>query len=363
MSVGRVKTEQYVGHEREEAMRCASLLLIPLVGCASIPDTTVTYYPSKTSTTVTATHVIACSKDGSQFAIVSETKMATVAMADLSTPETIDTKHFKNNFGNSNVTITLRDDGRLAGFNGDTTGAGGELVKAAIGLVTGSFAKAVPEELGTPDMAKFCGAIGIFGKENALTYVEQATITAPNGIVIGKSIDLEPDLASRTVKARFDADLREFLPRSQLIVGPAKSLKQLPASVDGDVHVVKLRGVQRVPVSVEVKALGTSAWLPGEELTLPVSSAGTEVLVPIAKPAMFGTSSFALELSEVGAVTKLTYGAKDAVTPAIGSFASAVQAIHGRSAAEKAAELNAQADLIAAATRLANCRSTPGECE
>lgn len=343
-------------------MRYASLLLIPLASCASIPDTTVTYYPAKTSTTVTATHVLACSEDLKQFAIVSEAKVATVATADLDAPQTIETRHFKN-FGNANVTIALREDGRLAGFNGDNTGAGGEIVKAVIGLVTGSFGTALAEDLGAPDMTKICAQVATFGEKNVLTFVEQATFSAPEGLISGKSFDLEPDLASKTVTTRFDADLRAFLPKSRLTIGILKPIKQLPSTAGSDVNVVKLRGVQRVSLSVEVNALGTTAKLAGEEITLPTTSTDTAVQVPIAKPAMFGTSSFGLELSEIGAVTKLTYGTKDAVMPAMGSLANAVQAAQGRTASEKAAELNARADLIAAATRLANCRAQPDKCE
>lgn len=43
---------------------CTINIGITLSGCASIPDTTLLYHPARNATTVTVTHVPACSADG-----------------------------------------------------------------------------------------------------------------------------------------------------------------------------------------------------------------------------------------------------------------------------------------------------------
>lgn len=367
-------------------MRYFPLLLLGLAGCASVPDTTLYYYPTKTKTTVTVTHAIACSSDLKHYAVASKAETATVAMADMSKkPFELNTKKFKNQFGSTGLTINFKEDGRLSGFNADGTGAGGEIVKTVVGVVTGRLPTAKAEALDeTPTATEICAFVKKFGEKNVLNYVESAFFESPSDLAagIGGNLMFKPTKASEAIQDRSNK-LKDYLPVSSATFSPSKTLHQVekatnntagqvvqPIQADGQdfnqfqsvqYPTITLRPVQLVELVVTVKAfMGAADPLPSVSLVVPATG---EIEVPVAKTGFFGSNETEITLSDVGAITKIHYGAKDAVTAGLSAVNTVIQSTAARTPAQEAADLNSQADVIAAATRLANCRANPEACK
>jgi hypothetical protein len=85
--------------------------------------------------------------------------------------------------------------------------------------------------------------------------------------------------------------------------------------------------------------------------------------LPIPRAAVFGKQSFALTLSEAGAVTAIDYGKLTGAASPLNVATAAANAAAPASSATQAAEVKAQADLIAQQQRLARCQAQPEKCQ
>jgi len=84
--------------------------------------------------------------------------------------------------------------------------------------------------------------------------------------------------------------------------------------------------------------------------------------LPIPASPFFGTSGFALALSPAGAITKLQYSKKGGATDLADSAGGIAKAAEPASAANQAAEVKGQADLIVQQQRLIKCKQDPVQC-
>lgn len=328
--------------------------LAVLGGCASIPDTTVTYYLPQSVTVITVQHAIACNAALSSFSVASTPVAVTTASADTAAPATLPTKAFKNAFGSSDLVLTLRDDGRIAGITSESTGAGKEVVKLVLDMAAGPAAddEGKAQQFTPEDV---CKLVNKYGNDDVITFSESTSITAP----ARSDATFAPDLNTQLFRTRFGA-LAPLLPKSTLRLGESKHVHQFPPFDDTAGPAIKLRGTDRVPVTVRVRAFNEQALVYKADLTVPSAQL---VGVPIPGTPVFGTSNFELEVAEVGTVTKLRYGAKDGATDGLGAAAGLLAAARGPSVSEQVADVNAQADLIVATQRLAQCRVKPTECK
>ena len=96
------------------------------------------------------------------------------------------------------------------------------------------------------------------------------------------------------------------------------------------------------------------------KLTAP--DAQTYVL-PIPKAALFGKQSFSLALSEAGVITSVEYGKNTGAASVLNAAGAAATAQAPETTAAKAADVKAQADLIAQQQRLARCQANPAQCQ
>jgi hypothetical protein len=85
--------------------------------------------------------------------------------------------------------------------------------------------------------------------------------------------------------------------------------------------------------------------------------------LPIPKAALFGVQKFSLSLSEAGAITAVNYGKNTGAAGAANAGASIATALTPESTAARAADLKAQADLIAQQQRLHRCQTNPAACQ
>ena len=89
----------------------------------------------------------------------------------------------------------------------------------------------------------------------------------------------------------------------------------------------------------------------------------SERSIPIPQAPFFGSQTFVLALSDAGTITTLTYGKESGAAAGLNSFNAVMAAFAPRSAADKAAEIQARADLIAQTQRLAVCEAAPKDCK
>src|SRR5262249_20860385 len=120
----------------EEIAMCMSLVTL-LSACATTPEVTYNYYPSRSETTITLTQTIACNTDGNTLVVSNQPGISTLYSADHKNgPFTLRIKALDGFLADSDINIDLYDDGRLKGINANTTGEGEAVIKSAITLAT-----------------------------------------------------------------------------------------------------------------------------------------------------------------------------------------------------------------------------------
>jgi len=94
-----------------------------------------------------------------------------------------------------------------------------------------------------------------------------------------------------------------------------------------------------------------------------VAQLGTPYSLPLPPPTTFGKRALAATFSESGALTLAQFTSNTGVGQGLNVVNSALAATKGTTAAEKAAELKAEADVIAQTQRLAQCLADPKSCK
>jgi hypothetical protein len=84
--------------------------------------------------------------------------------------------------------------------------------------------------------------------------------------------------------------------------------------------------------------------------------------LPIPKAALFGKQTFSLSLSEAGTITAVDYGKQTGAAGALNAAGSIATAVDPETPTAKAADLKAQADIIAQQQRLLRCQRAPASC-
>ena len=340
-------------------------LLCLASGCASTPDVVYRYYPARIQATATVTRTIDCTTDKTAVVIVNTPAITTVYVANHGlAPYALHIKELAGAIADADVSFSFFDDGRLKSVNASTTGQGEAVVKSAVGLITtiaaaggggageggaggggGGFVKAPP----LPE----CSVISNFGGGKPVT------LTYSTVIDFKKAADAE-DALPPTPQSQALADrLSNVLPplsvflRSQkdndsgaLYAGPAANRDALFLTLQ-----------RTASAQVEIQSQGSAIF--ATVLTLPLPS--TYVL-PIPKAEVFGKQTFSLTLAESGAITAVDYGKLSGASGTLNAATSAVGATAPESAAGRAAELKAQADLMAQQQRLARCQAQPDKC-
>ena len=349
-------------------MRFLSLLAVTVLsGCASLPDATVQYWLPKAVSTVEVVETYACKDDDTDFAVVSLPSISTSYVADKSsgTPQTVYLKDLDSFYASGSAAFTFTEDGRLKSLNATSTGVGGEMVKAVVGIVTGVRTGAV--SLIKPPI---CDVVAQFGdpKSQTLTVTRVAKFDHKLGGEAVFDIVKDPAL-NHYVRQRAESEKKkpdELGLFTQLTL--SKAAVQSPASgtIDQRINMSKVDKPKLVVNQVRRETLLLRSKKPGGE---PVDLASFEPLVPgptyevqIPKPIFFGEQILQLALSDAGQITGITYNNK----AGSGIAAEALNQIY--SAANPpvtllVAEEKARADLIAHQQRLALCLADRKTCK
>ena len=327
----------------------ALLLLLVGSGCAHLPDATLNYYLAKSEVKVKVTRTLACDKSDNVF-VQNTVEPSSSHSADTSTSYPVPLKQLRGAFTDSDFTFELTVDGRIKGINSVSEGKGEDILKAAINVASTAAALGVRmKSLAKSDDCDYIRANGADGKTLTLVYAKVIDLADP------KSQDVPADAMSEAHATR----LANRVGSVCAILGAAKTVF-MPVKIGDDLGAVTLKARQPALVSLEVKgdpgcamSLGTSEVL--------VAQKGFAYDMPIPKAALFGKATFVAKFDDSGALTWIQYGSAPGAGQALNVINSALIAAKD-STANKAAELNAEADLIAAQQRVAKCRADKTAC-
>jgi hypothetical protein len=320
-----------------------------LVGCASIPDVTYTYYPAKWSTIVSVTQTVGCNAAKTEVVVLNTPSVTTAYSSNLDKPFKIRIKDLESLSADIEMTMGFTDDGRLKSINQNTTGQGEAIIKSAVSLATAVGAMAI---LKTTKVEKIpeCSEIDSWGGNKPVTLVYRVTIESDK---LEKTIPLDAAPESK----RLYEILEKILPKLEVDLVEAHDMKSGP-SYGGDSRDVVFLALQKAGfLDISIRSSHDPKPIGRARIVIPKDDTYE---LPIPKAALFGKQTFSVVLNEAGAVTSVGYGKNVGVAGAL----NALGAIAGtQTATTEAADLKAQADLIAQQQRLVQCQTKPDQCK
>jgi hypothetical protein len=336
------------------AASLAALGIAAVGGCSSLPDVTVSYFPAKATTTLAVTQSIDCDAQKQHLFFVYSVVPTTVYSSDLSqAPHTLHIRDLDGTFSDVATTFNLTDDGRLKSINASTTGEAEAIVKAAASLVTtlGALAAAAPAASPPCDVVTAWGG----GKPVSLTYTQ---VLNYGNAFSGGTYSLAPAPGNEDLYRQ----LKDHLPSIALYADPPKIVPRAasgPSATTGDV-LLALNDTASTALTVKVHdAIDGDVAIWNGVATIPE---GSIYYLPIPKSALFGKQVFTLSLSDAGAITSVGYEKDNGAAGVLNSVNSAAGAEKPTTAADEAAQLKAQADIIAQQARLVRCNAQPSAC-
>ncbi len=328
-----------------------------LEACASTPNVIYSYYLAGSTSTVTVTQTVDCTSDKKAVVVLNAPAINTLYFADYSKgPYSLQLKSLDGALADTDVGFNFLDDGRLKSVNASSTGQGESILKAAISLAAaaGALGGGVTPPVPAPAPLRECVFINNWGggKPVTVTYSKQVDLaTAP----VAALIPLGPTPGS----AALYAAIKDQLPPLAIQVSkrtPSTAGAHLSGSPSDNAIQVTLQ--ETANAQADVLAQGQVIFR--GSVTVPLATTYT---LPIPKVALFGKQSFSLTLSEAGSVTAIQYGKQTGASGALGVLTAAATAVAPTSTATQAADVKAQADLIAQQQRLARCQAQPDKCQ
>jgi len=328
-------------------------------GCATNPNASIHYYFATTDVKVRVLRTVTCNEQ--DHLIVSNA--ATV------TPEHhADTKHqqkfniakLDSVFSNTDIAFDFYDDGRLKSINTTNTGQGEAIVRSVVALAAGILL------LDQQTFPEKCDFINGYTMKDGKKVREKSLTLAFEGLVTPKDkktgvptlIEIVPENAPQFNKLHdVLGDVSAIIqsigkPLPPISLNDSNSAKE---SHDGDLHLDI-----RPPSSVSIKIMaGPDKVWDGD---VEVGQFGEVFAVPIPKAAIFGQQGFILALTEAGSISKIGYGKETGVAQVLTSGSVISEKFREKTTAEKAAEVKAEADLIAQQQRLVRCQADPKTC-
>lgn len=323
-----------------------------MVGCAHSPDVDIEYNLAKTDVRFKVIRTVSCDKNDNPVVVNAVTPTIRHS-ADKNQRHQVPLAKLKGNFSDADAKFTFYEDGRLKEFNAVSTGQGEPILKTVVSIA-GVFAFDGNGET-FPDA---CKLIAKAGGEKPITL----TYEGPLRTDVKDMQYIEPD-ATSTVYAnnekivaaigRICAVVEEtdagIMPLTPLVKGQGASLK---ARQPGSAKIA-------LSSSRADDCKGGVIW----HDDVRVAQLGTMYHLPIPAPAAFGKQTFSASFAESGALSSVQYASNTAAVPALNGAQTVLTALQGDSAAQKAAEIKAEADLIAQQQRLVACLATPATCK
>lgn len=332
---------------------------IGLFACARIPDVSTNYYLTKSSLRVDLTRALSCDPGG-RVQITNAVSPIVSNSADFDYVKKLDFSKFQGNFTDPDISVTFFTDGRLKSINSTQTGTARQIVESTLAVAITAFPQIsnLSESGEEEPQVDLCDYIKTNG--NAKTKI--LTLQYSNAIAVSKpgGQPLKPVGATQVYHA--DIFGGNSLPS---IHTHSEDLRNLDDPVDqatvlgGDV--LWARHLTRVSLRLFAEDAFRRAgpvWDGAVLMALP----GTEYRISIPNPPAFGKQQFQVVFSDSGALEILKYGSQSGASDAAGLAGSVVSQLQETPAAEQAAALKAEADLIAQRERLTRCQANPSEC-
>jgi hypothetical protein len=360
-----------------KANRTVVFLFVALCisACASMPDVIASYYLPKTSVSVHVVRTFACNAAKESFTTSTVTAAVTHA-ADLDKRQTVALRSLDGTLSDADVQLQFYEDGRLKGINSSSTGQAEAVIKPLVAIAAAAFGATHS----TPDSKSSCSYSADPSKPITLTFTREIdfsdiggkTATGAEKLTSDQVIDPDPD-SKPTFDKIHDALGYMCVRIEKLTLKPdssGKPIADLPgfeSTTDASKNVeLPLQQPARVALKVwssnantcQFKSDTNPIWTGQSE----VAQLGTPYQLPIPKAVLFGKIQVSLALAESGAVTTLQY-TKQAAAPSVATAAQDISAhTTPESAAQKAADLKAEGDIIAEQQRLIRCRADPAKC-
>lgn len=189
----------------------------------------------------------------------------------------------------------------------------------------------------------------------------------PLTITYGAEINLAEQLTPQPIKA--DVTNQMYANKFESVIGSvcaavgAPSSPQIPATASDSSVMLSLREPANVHVKVFAGGAGECKQGPAWEGDVPVAQLGTLYKLPIPTPALFGKELMAASFAESGALTSLQFTSNTGAGQLLNVANAAETAAKPETATQKAADVKAEADLIAQQQRLVQCLADPKNCK
>ena len=333
-------------------IRSLSLPLL-LVGCAHLPDATVQYYLPKTEVSFGVIRTVAC--DSNNYVLMADVVTPTVShVADRDAIKKVSLASMRGKFSDSDVKFEYYDDGRLQGFNGASTGQGEAILKTAI-TTAGAIVMLGGVKIPHPTE---CAAIRKLGGEKPLALTYQGKFDLRNK----QPQPLPPEHVSQIIIDQHSLSGVVGNACAMLLEEKAALLRSSYAPKEGDI-LLSLRepGLAKIKVAAECENIASqkSIW----EGYVTVAQFGTFYDLPLPPPTTFGKRGVAASFSESGALKLVQFTSDTGVGQALNIMNAAYTTAEEKTTAEKAAAIQAKADLIAQQQRLLQCLAEPKNCK
>lgn len=334
--------------------RCMVLgATLALAACAHTPSVTMRYAYARADLDLKVTRTVAC--DGANVPIVANTVAPTVKhSADRSVPmATISVAGLRGPMVDSDLKFEFQEDGRLKAINTTTTGQGETVLKAAFTF----FGAILGVDGGSTPQPTLCATIKTWNDKKPVTLVYEGRISPTKEL--GPTLHLTPDPASASYADELASVIGPVC-ASVTAIEPA----QLPIEYTEQKGDVLLPMRQPGYAHVQVRA-GTGENC-GEEIwsgLIPAGQLGADYPLPIPRATVFGKQSFAVAVNESGSLGSLQYAHTSGAASTFNTAAAGLDLVDGQTAAQKAAALKSEADLIAAQQRLVACRANWEGCK
>lgn len=349
-----------------------------LAGCATTPDVALRYYPTTWGANVSVVRTVACDAAGTQLLITHAATVAPWFTADRDPAgvRQIELRRLRNLLSDTDVKVEFMPDGRLKSINQSASGQGEVFVKAAMSVLAMATASVAlkPNASSSPaalsdgitqalregdntratpaETAAACKIINAVGRDKPISLIYGTSI-GPKRSAGVHPLEVRPEMKwlNEALEPVFAAPLMLTVttadPKQDVDIHPVYTP---PAGDDGLLlNMQKLRQLT-LTIGYWSTTIATS--------TLRVPTAATYPL-PIPKAPLFGKQTFALTVAEDGSISMLGYGTTSGAAAVLGAVDAALKP---ETASAKAAELKAEADLIAQQQRLAVCQTRPSDC-
>ena len=326
----------------------AMVSLVPLCGCATLPDATIQYYPVKATLKLVTIETVACDTDKKLVWAASTTATLTGTANHDAAVIPIKIKAPSSSVSDLDSSFTFTDDGRLKGLNVTTTGAGEEIVKSVISIASAALAVASGSSQPPPPLTdERCKALLALGDKGP------PTLTFTGTAEFGKGEPPQTIVMQADELAKLALAIAPGIPQPDAKISATKTLEPTATGVVGSGDVaLKLQKVASVIATVSVPFTQDLT----QEFTVPTTD---NFSLPIPRGKLFGKQSFSVALSDVGAITAIGYGRTSAAAGSLGAAGSVLGLFSPSAVAGRDTDA---ADRIAAQERLVKCKADHATC-